>query len=65
MSLAQEEIRRRSQAVEMVKSVLNNWDFKTWNQLLADDVVLTLNLGAVRRGDADGDLAAPRYEESR
>ena len=57
MPLTLEEIRRQSQAVEMVQDVLDEWDFKTWNQLLAEDVVLTLNLGAVAT-DADGKFAA-------
>jgi hypothetical protein len=57
MPLTPEEIRQRSQAVEMVQRVLSAWDFKTWNQLLADDVVLTLNLGAVAADDG-GDVTA-------
>ena len=57
MSVAQDEIRQRAQAVEMVRNVLEDWDFTTWNQLLDDDVVLILNLAAVS-GDAVGDLAA-------
>ena len=53
MPLTLEEIRRQSQAIEMVQRVLNAWDFKTWNQLLANNVVVTLNLGAIA-SDADG-----------
>jgi hypothetical protein len=55
MPLTLEEIRRQSQAVEMVQDVLGAWDLKTWNELLADDVVVTLNVGAVASG-ADGEI---------
>jgi hypothetical protein len=36
-----------AQARQMVQSVLSLWDFKTWNQLLADDVTVNFKLGTV------------------
>jgi hypothetical protein len=41
----------------MVQTVLQDWDLSTWNQLLDEDVVLTISLGEVA-GDKFGDLAA-------
>ena len=38
----------------MVQDVLNHWNFKTWNQLLADDVVLNMRLGTATK-DSAGD----------
>ena len=38
----------------MVQEVLNTWEWRTWNQLLAEDVVLTLKLGAVGAESAVG-----------
>ena len=31
---------------EMAQMMLRNWDWMTWNEILADDVVLSLGLGA-------------------
>jgi hypothetical protein len=31
-----------SRAREMVQMILRGWDFMTWNEVLSDDVVLTL-----------------------
>jgi hypothetical protein len=36
-----------AQAKQMVQGVLNQWDFKTWNQVLAEDVTLNFKLGTV------------------
>jgi len=47
----------QAQARQMVQDVLSRWDWKTWDQLLADDVTLTLKLGSVMP-DQDGQLAA-------
>jgi hypothetical protein len=49
-------------AKRMVETTLEGWDLLTWNELLADDVVLSLKLGSLdisRFGDlrgAGGDL---------
>ncbi|MCI0365302.1 MAG: hypothetical protein L0Y44_07025 [Phycisphaerales bacterium] len=47
----------QAQARQMVQEVLDRWDWKTWDQLLADDVTLTLKLGTVMP-DQNGELAA-------
>ena len=47
----------QAQARQMVQDVLNRWDWKTWDQLLADDVRLSLKLGSVMT-DQSGQLAA-------
>jgi hypothetical protein len=54
MILTQEDIRRYAKSAAMVRRVLATWDYKTWSPLLADDVVLTMHLGAA---DTDGDVA--------
>jgi hypothetical protein len=36
-----------AQAKEMVQRVLNHWDFKTWDQLLAADVTVKFKLGTI------------------
>ncbi len=46
-----------ARARRMVEMVLQDWDLSTWNQLLDDDVVLSISLGEVV-GDRFGDLAA-------
>ena len=50
------ETKQLAQARQMVQSVLNHWDWRTWNQLLADDVVLKMRLGTATK-DAAGDPA--------
>jgi hypothetical protein len=50
------EIKQLAQARQMVQDVLNHFDFKTWNQLLADDVVLNIRLGTATK-DTAGDPA--------
>jgi len=50
------EIKQQAQARKMVREVLNHWNFKTWNQLLADDVVLKIRLGTATK-DSAGDPA--------
>jgi len=35
-----------ARAREMAQMMLRNWDWMTWNEILADDVVLSLGLGA-------------------
>ena len=44
----------KAEARAMVQEVLNNWEWRSWNQLLADDVVLTLKLGSVGLRSAVG-----------
>ena len=46
-----------AQARQMVQGVLDSWDFRTWNQLLADDVTVKFMLGTVGK-NANGNLAA-------
>lgn len=36
-----------AEARKMVQEVLNTWEWRTWNQLLAENVVLSLKLGAI------------------
>ena len=50
------EIKQLAQSRQMVQEVLNHWDFKTWNQLLADDVVFNIRLGTAAK-DSNGDPA--------
>jgi hypothetical protein len=54
MILTQHDIRRYAKSAAMVRGVLAAWDYKTWGPLLADDVVLTMHLGAA---DTDGSVA--------
>lgn len=42
-----------AQARKMVEQVLNNWDFETWDQVLAPDVQVDLKIGTVG-ADASG-----------
>ena len=35
-----------ARAKELTQSILQNWDWITWNELLADDVVLSLKMGS-------------------
>jgi hypothetical protein len=35
-----------AQAKNMVQMILQDWDFMTWNEVLDDDIVLSLKLGA-------------------
>jgi hypothetical protein len=35
---------------EMIESILAGWDLLTWNELLADDIVLSLRLGTLEIG---------------
>jgi hypothetical protein len=46
-----------AQARKMVQGVLDTWDFRTWNQLLADDVTVKFMLGTVGK-NTEGNLAA-------
>jgi hypothetical protein len=41
-------------AKDMVQLILREWNLMTWNELLADDVVLSLRLGAVGINQAGG-----------
>jgi len=41
-------------AKDMVQLILRDWDWMTWNELLGDDVVLSLRLGAVGINQAGG-----------
>ena len=38
---------QKAQARAMVQEVLNTWEWRTWNQLLAEDVVLELKMGSI------------------
>ena len=46
-----------ARAKDMTQSILQDWDLITWNELLADDVTLTLRMGAIGV-DRVGDVAA-------
>jgi hypothetical protein len=46
-----------ARAKDMAQSILQDWDLITWNELLADDVTLTLRMGAIGV-DRVGDVAA-------
>ena len=46
-----------ARARDMTQSILQDWDLITWNELLADDVTLTLRMGAIG-ADRFGDIAA-------
>ena len=48
------EVQQLAQSRQMVQEVLNHWNFKTWNQLLADDVVLNIRMGTATK-DSTGD----------
>ncbi len=58
-------------AKRMVETTLEGWDLLTWNELLADDVVLSLKLGTLdigRIGDlrgASGDLEVNEKSQAR
>jgi len=36
-----------ARAKDLTQSILDNWDFITWNELLADDIVLSLRLESI------------------
>lgn len=36
-----------ARAKQMVQMILRDWDLMTWNELLADDVVLSIRMGAL------------------
>jgi hypothetical protein len=50
------KVKEHAQARQMVQEILNHWDFKTWDQLLANDVVLNIRLGTATK-DTSGDPA--------
>jgi hypothetical protein len=58
-------------AKRMVETTLEGWDLLTWNELLADDVILSLKLGTLdisRFGDlrgASGDLEVTGKAQAR
>ena len=60
-----------ARAKDLTQHILDNWDWMTWNQLLADDGVLYVRLTSVginRIGDlcvADGDLKAAGREDAK
>ncbi len=60
-----------ARAKELTESILQNWDFITWNELLADDIVLSLRMASVgidRVGDlntADGNLRVSGREDAK
>ena len=41
------EAKDLAQSKEMIESILTGWDLLTWNELLADDIVLSLKLGTL------------------
>jgi hypothetical protein len=43
----QPETKDRAQAKQMIKTILNGWDHLTWNELLADDVILSFRSAKV------------------
>ena len=43
----QPETKDRAQAKQMIKTILKGWDHLTWNELLADDVILSFRSGKV------------------
>lgn len=46
------EAKQLAQSRQMVREVLNYWDFATWNQLLADNVVFNARLGTAAKDSA-------------
>ena len=66
----QMEIEDLKRAKELAQTILRDWDWMTWNELLADDIVFSLRLGAVginRAGDistAGGNLQVIGREEA-
>ncbi len=58
-------------AKNLTQSILQDWDFLTWNELLADDMILPLRLGSIgsdRIGDLDtvgGNLQVVGREEAK
>ena len=65
------EAENLARAKELTQSILENWDFATWNELLADDVVLNLRIasaGIDRIGDlnaAGGNLQVAGREDAK
>ena len=65
------EAENLARAKELTQSILENWDFATWNELLADDVVLNLRIasaGIDRIGDlnaAGGNLQIAGREDAK
>ena len=65
------EIENLAWAKDMTQSILRHWDFISWNELLDDDVVLSLRLASVgtdRFGDlntAGGDLQVVGREDAK
>jgi hypothetical protein len=61
----------QARARRMTETTLEGWELLSWNELLADDVVLSLKLGAVdasRLGELDaagGDLEATGRDEAK
>ena len=45
-------IKQQAQARKMVQEVLNHWNLTTWNELLADDVTLSIRLGTATKDSA-------------
>ena len=60
-----------ARAKELTQSILQNWDWTTWNELLADDVVLSLrmaSIGIASIGDlnaTDGNLQVMGREDAK
>ena len=58
-----------AQAKDLVQMILQDWDFMTWNQVLADDIVLSLKLGWIghdrlsRLGGVAGNLQVSGRED--
>ena len=67
----QTEAEGLARARELVQMILRDWDWMTWNELLADDIVLSLKLGSVgnsRLGDfgaVDGELQIVGVEDAK
>jgi hypothetical protein len=43
----QPETKDRAHAKQMIKTILKGWDHLTWNELLADDIILSFRSGKV------------------
>jgi hypothetical protein len=43
----QPETKDRAQVNQMIKTILKGWDHLTWNELLADDVILSFRSAKV------------------
>lgn len=47
---------RRSESLQKIRGILDNWNSKSWDDILSDNVTLTLKVADVRRSDS-GDIS--------